>query len=80
MPHNETIRRKVRAELAYWGISGRQLAGKVGMSQSAISARLSGQVEFRISELQAIADAVGVPLARFLPEPVPAPEPAGDLR
>jgi transcriptional regulator with XRE-family HTH domain len=72
MTHAELIRRKVRAELAFQEISGRQLCQRIGMSQSAFAARLTGQVELKISELQVIADALGVPLAKFLPEPEPA--------
>jgi len=77
MTQTDSIRRKVRAELAYREISGRQLCTLIGMSQSALAARLSGHVEFRISELQTIADAIEVPLSRFLPDTQPQPAGGG---
>lgn len=43
------------------------MAAKIGMSQSAMSARISGVVDFRISELEAIAAELGVPITNLLP-------------
>ena len=47
-------------------ISGVQLARRLGITQAYLSRRLTGEVEFRISELQAIADELGVPVTQFV--------------
>lgn len=43
------------------------MASRIGLSQSALSSRLTGDVDFRFSELRAIADSLGVPLDTLLP-------------
>lgn len=52
------------------------MASKIGMSQSAMSARISGAVDFRIGELEAIAAALDVPVTQLLPTP-PDPDIGG---
>lgn len=55
----------VRAEMARAGVSQRALAERIGVGRAVMHRRFSGQVEFRTGELQAIADALGVPVSRF---------------
>jgi len=62
------IAREVRAELGRQQISTAALGRKLGRSQSYWSRRLNGTVNFNISELQAIAKLLGIPLSQLLPE------------
>jgi transcriptional regulator with XRE-family HTH domain len=73
MTHSERVGRRVRAELYEHGTSANAMAAKIGMSQSAMSARISGVVDFRISELEAIAAELDVPITQLLP-PVTDPD------
>ena len=56
----------VRAELARASISGRRLAGVLGISQPAMSRRLRGEIAFDVVELTRIAAETDVPLSRLL--------------
>jgi len=46
-----------------------QLARHLGISQGQTTKRLNGRIEFRPSELDAAATALGVPVTQFLPQP-----------
>lgn len=61
---------EVRAEMARQGITQPRLAPLIGMKTSGLNSRLAGRQEFKISELIKIADALGVPVAQFMPAPV----------
>lgn len=68
------VAEEIRALLARRRISGRQLAEATGMSQSAISARLTGTTAIDLDDLQRIAAALGVePFDLFPAELVTAP-------
>ena len=43
------------------------LAVGLGISQAAVSRRLTGMVDFTVSELDAVASVLGVPTASLLP-------------
>ena len=43
------------------------MAGRIGLSQSAFASRLTGDVDFRFGELQAVARELGVPLSTLIP-------------
>jgi len=61
---------EIRAEMGRQrgtGWNQRRLAEVLGLSQAQVSERMSGKVEFRMSELEQIATALGVPVAQFLP-------------
>ena len=60
----------IRAEMARAGLTQMQLSQKLGMSQSALSRRLSSDAEWSVGELVALADILGVPAARLLAEAV----------
>lgn len=63
---------EVRAELGRQRVSQRSLAERMGLSQAQISERMCGNVPFRLPELEAVADALGVPVSQFLPVPARA--------
>lgn len=70
MALSEVVRESIAAELLRQKISQRELARKVGMSQQYLWRRLStaerADLEFTPSELEQIAEALGVPVAQFL--------------
>jgi transcriptional regulator with XRE-family HTH domain len=81
MALSQDLKHSIGAEMTRQGISQRELARRLGWSQPYAWRRLSvhenADVEFTPSELEAIADALGVPVTRFLPS---ATEPAGGQR
>lgn len=63
---------EVRAEVARKQISQDKLAAQIGCSRQSLNRRLTGATPFDVAELAAIADALGVPMAQFLPAPARA--------
>lgn len=53
-------------------VSQRKLADRTGMSQPGIYRRLSGEVDFSVPEIRAVAIALDVPVAHLLGEAVAA--------
>lgn len=72
MTLNDHIIPKIRAELENQGISARELARRIDVTQSYLWARMNGDVEFRTGDLEKIADALGVPVSKFMPDTTPA--------
>jgi transcriptional regulator with XRE-family HTH domain len=70
----ETIARRVRVAMVEQDVTGIELARRLGVKQPYLSRRLTGTVEFRVTELQAIAKALDVPVGRLVPDGAPAPE------
>ncbi len=58
----------VRAELARHRKRQEDIAELLGLTRQALSRRLLGYVDFRIAELQAIADYLEVPIATLVAE------------
>lgn len=57
----------VRAEIARRkGTKQEDLADLLGITRQAVSRRLLGRVDFRVAELQAIADYFGIPISTLL--------------
>lgn len=56
----------IRKEMESKKVGQIALADLVGMSQSALSRRLLGQVPFDISEIEQIASALRVPVQRLI--------------
>lgn len=56
------------------GASRQEIAAHLGMSQPAFSRRMTGDVDFRISELRAIAAFLDVPLEQLLADESAAQE------
>jgi transcriptional regulator with XRE-family HTH domain len=66
----QTAAAAVRAEAARAGLSLRGLAAQLGWEDSYLQRRTSGRVPFRVDELDAIASALNIPLARLIEQPV----------
>lgn len=58
--------------MARQNLSQRQVGDMIGIDQSSLQLRLSGQRPFRAEELVRLADALSVPVGQFLPAPVRA--------
>jgi len=71
-PLADHVAAEIRAEMGRQHRSQRWLAEVLGLSQAQISDRYRGEVEFRISELEMAAVALGVPVAQFVPTPARA--------
>lgn len=48
-------------------ISGRQISEKLGWSSAYLSRRLNGHTSFSISDLEALASVLNMPVTRLLP-------------
>lgn len=57
---------EVRAEMSRQRKSQRDLAEQLGWPQPRLSRRLTGDVDMRVGELEAIATALGSPVTQFL--------------
>jgi transcriptional regulator with XRE-family HTH domain len=68
------VAREVRAEMGRQRRTHRELAEALGISQPQVTKRLNGDIEFRPSELEQVAEMLGVPVTQFLPA---APAPTG---
>jgi transcriptional regulator with XRE-family HTH domain len=66
----DRVAAEVRAEMARRRMTQRQLAEIMGISQPQVMQRLTGKLGFRLSELEHLAKALDVPVARFLPADV----------
>lgn len=56
----------IRAEMARRGLTGKDMADAIGCSPMSFSRRMSGATPLRVDELQAIADALGLPVTALL--------------
>lgn len=72
MPPSGRVARNVRAELARSETKQASLAAALGMTQGAVSHRLTGRTDFSINELVRIAAHLGVPLSTLLDGVEPA--------
>ena len=52
----------IRAEMARSGLTQQDIAARIGKTRQAVSRRLTGLTEFRLDELEQIADLLGMPL------------------
>jgi transcriptional regulator with XRE-family HTH domain len=62
------LNQNIRAEMARRSVLQADLAQAIGMSQPALSRRLSGQADWNLLELFAAAQHLGVRVADLLPE------------
>lgn len=69
------IASEVRAEIARQQKTQREVAELLHMPQPSLNLRLKGERPFRAEELVVLAEALGVPVERFLPAPAPTPLP-----
>lgn len=63
---DQVVATNIRAELARAGISQTAAARALGLADSSLSRRLNGRHSFRVSELYALADLIGVPVHAFI--------------
>ncbi len=68
----QRVAQEVRANMARRGRTQSDIATALGISQTAISRRLSGSVPWDVNELELVATALDVPLADLLPSEVEA--------
>ena len=61
----QIVARNVRAEAARYDLSNEELGKILNKSKTALHSRLVGDVEFRTSELVALADAMGIEVIDF---------------
>lgn len=63
---------EVRAEVARQQLTHKQLADQLGISQPQMTKRLNGVLAMDTTELDRIAEILGVPVSRFLIAPATA--------
>lgn len=68
MAFTDSVSARVREELKTQDVSYRELARRIGKSIAYVSRRLSDDpdVSFRVDELEQAAEALGVPVERFV--------------
>lgn len=66
---SEMVAEEIRALMARRKVSGRELAGQLGVSPSWISYRLSGKQPIDVNDLLRIANALGAGVHELLPSP-----------
>lgn len=63
---SEVIGGNVRAEMARKKIPQAAVGKRLGLSQTAVSKRLSGHIKFNVDELHEVAHLLGVPVSTLL--------------
>jgi len=66
---------EVRAEIARQRVSQKSIAAALGITEGQLSLRLTGQVELKVGELDAIARALKKPVNLFWPDADLVPDP-----
>lgn len=65
MTIEQIVARNVKAEAVRYGLSIEDLENALDKGKTALHARLNGSVEFRPSELERLADAMGIEVVDF---------------
>lgn len=65
-PSAASVGAEVRGLLAKHRISQAAAGTRLGLSQAAMSRRLTGEIPFNVDELSALADLLGVPASTLL--------------
>lgn len=82
--NTERIANRVRGLAAEHRLTQQRIAEVLGISRTSVGERFNGRVPFTATEMLALANEMGLPVARLYPEPhMPAlgsPFPAGDPR
>jgi transcriptional regulator with XRE-family HTH domain len=71
-----TLAATVRAELARAGKTQTELAAHLGIGQPQVSMRIRGEIDWRVSELAAVANFLNIPITSLI---TPATEPATEV-
>lgn len=80
MRTHETVSRTVRALMAADQITQRDAAERLGMSQQALSGRLTGRTPWDVNDLDALAGLLDVEVLDLLAGPVTAAAGRGSIR
>lgn len=70
-----TVAGNLRAELARRDLTQQEIADQLGISSVQVSRRMRGEVDWRLSELEAVAELLGLGLRDLLPVATPSPTP-----
>jgi len=62
----------IRAELARRGLRQVDIAEKLGIDPAQVTKRMSGDIDWRLTELQTIAAMLGVPVSTLVDAPATA--------
>lgn len=65
----EQIANKVRGVAAEHRFTQGRIAETLGLSRTSVTQRIQGRVPFTAPEIATLADAMGVPVQRFFPQP-----------
>lgn len=65
-PVQERVAAEARAQLARRRISGRQVGAMLGWTPAYVSRRLTGQIPFSLSDLEALAMALDIPISELI--------------
>jgi hypothetical protein len=65
-PVEQRVAAEARAQLARRRISGRQVSAMLGWTPAYVSRRLTGQIPFSLSDLEALAMALDMPISGFI--------------
>lgn len=63
----ERTAEEIRVLLARRRISAAELARRTGMKQSTLARRMTGEIAFDLDDLEAISEALGVPVTALMP-------------
>lgn len=66
MRYRKQVSANVRAQIAYHDLTGVEVAKIVGVSQPQLSKRLHGQLDWKLGELVALAQAWNKPLEELI--------------
>ena len=67
-PYLPDLNPQIRAEMARRNETQTSLAPKLGLTQSGLSRRLTGESEWTVSDIYRLAEVFSLPLSVFLPE------------
>lgn len=67
---NAQVAANARAEAARVGLSGREIAVRLGWAPRTTARRLSGETPFEVGELVRLAELLNIPITQLLPAPI----------
>jgi Cro/C1-type HTH DNA-binding domain len=70
--YNDSVASEVRAEMARQRVSQTTLAARLDWSQAFLSRRITGEVTWGADEIEAVANALGVPISQLTMPPAGA--------
>lgn len=76
-PLTERVSAEVKSLMGRYGVSQVQLAAWMGVNQTAVSARLRGETEWKVSEIEVVADGFAVHPSELMGGQKSNPRPGG---